>query len=254
MAIMGESSAFGYLVGDEEVAARRLEANLRSRGLDVEVLNAGVPGYNLFHSTVRYREVVAPLTPDLVVAYLGWNDLAYVVREPAELERFHVRPVAPAWERLLGHSTLYGLVVYRLFGGPVRMMPSQIGGARPTEAGAAAFGANLRRLADDVEASGARLVVCAQATAAHGDVSPRLAAALANSDEDRRDVIWMGVWLHDRERDFAAERRLPFLDAYSSIKPTKEFLADYVHLTVAGELELAEFWTRELLPLLEDEG
>ncbi|HUY32757.1 MAG TPA: GDSL-type esterase/lipase family protein [Pirellulales bacterium] len=250
VAIVGESSAFGYLVDDADVAARRLEANLRARGLEVEVLNAGVPGYNLFHSTVRYREVVAPLAPDVVLVYLGWNDLAYVVRGPSELDRFRVRPVAPGWERLLGQSTLYGLVAYRLLGASARMMPSQIGGTRPTESGAAAFHANLARLADLVGASGARLVVCAQATAAHPHVSPRLAAVLAHSEEDRSDVIWMGMWLRDREREFAAERHVPFLDAYDAIPPTEEFLADYIHLTVAGERELAEFWTRKLLPLL----
>jgi len=253
VAIVGESSAFGYLVGDDDVAARQFEANLRARGLKVEVLNAGVPGYNLFHSTVRYREVVAPLEPDLVVAYLGWNDLTYVVREPFELDRFRAWPVAPGWERLLGQSALYGLVAYRLLGGPTRMMPSQIGGTRPTEAGAAAFHQNLARLADEVDASGARLVVCAQATAAHPDISPRLAAVLADSEEDRSDVIWMGTWLRDRQHDFAAERHVPFLDAYNAIAPTVEFLADYIHLTAAGERELAEFWTRELLPLLAEE-
>lgn len=253
VAIVGESSAFGYLVGDDDVAARRLEANLRAQGLEVEVLNAGVPGYNLFHSTVRYREVVAPLKPDVVLAYLGWNDLTYVVREASELARFRVRPVAPAWERQLGRSTLYGLVAYRLLGSPVQMVPSQIGGSRPTNSGAAAFHSNLHLLADEIKASGARLVVCAQATAAHPKVSPRLAPVLAQAEEDRPDVIRMGAWLHDRERDFATASNAPFLDAYNSIPPTEEYLADYVHLTVAGEHELAEFWTRELLPLLKDE-
>jgi lysophospholipase L1-like esterase len=255
VAIVGESSTFGYLVRDEEVAARKLERNLRERGLNVEVLNAGVPGYNLNQSTVRFREVVAPLKPDLVLAYLGWNDLTYVVSDEPSARRFHVRPdyfAIPAWERLMGHSTLCGLVIYRLWKRPMQMTPAQIGGTRPTEAGTAAFRANLARLADDAAAAGAPLVLCAQATAAHPDVPAELEPWLAKTPEKRMEMIELGSWLHDTEADFAAERHLPFLDARKAIEPTTENLGDFVHLTPEGERKLAEFWADELAPMLEE--
>ncbi|HEV3025120.1 MAG TPA: GDSL-type esterase/lipase family protein, partial [Pirellulales bacterium] len=223
LAIVGESSTFGYLVRDGEVAARLLERNLRDRGLKVEVLNAGVPGYNLNQSTVRFREVIAPLKPDLVLTYLGWNDLTYVVSETPAERRFRVRHdyvAIPAWERLLGHSTLCGLVIYRIWKRPMQMTPAQIGGTQPTEAGAASFRANLERLADDVEAAGARLVICAQATAAHPDVPAELGAWLADTPQKRVEIIELGAWLHDTERDFAAERQFPFFDARAAIEPT----------------------------------
>ena len=104
IAIVGESSAFGYLVSDGEEAARLLERTLREQGHKVEVLNGGVPGYNLFQSVVRFREVLAPLEPDITIAYLGWNDLPYIVSDEPAAEHFRLRRVPPAWERLLSHS------------------------------------------------------------------------------------------------------------------------------------------------------
>lgn len=254
VAIVGESSAFGYLVSDEQVAARLLEAALQKQGRQVEVLNAAVPGYNLNQSLVRFREVVAPLKPDVVVAYLGWNDLAYVVSDDPGAERFRFKKPAPAWERLLGHSMLYGFVAYRVLGGPVRMMPAAIGGTQPTRAGARVFHERLAQLADEVHAAGASLVICAQATAARTDAAPGLAGALSPDPQVRAQEIDLARWLRDTEARFAAERGLLFLDASAAIPPNETMLGDYVHLTAEGERKLAEFWSQKLSPLLRSQS
>lgn len=251
IAVVGESSAFGYLVSDGQEAARLLEVELRRRGLDVQVINGAVPGYNLYQSTVRFREVLAPLEPDVVLLYAGWNDLPYITSPDPRAERFRLRSVAPAWERMLGHSVLYGFVVYRIWGGPVRLVPAEFAAAEPTPGGIAAFRGNLRHLADDVGAAGARLVVCAQASAAHPDVAPALRPALARDAQAQDASIRLGQWLHGELRDFAAEHGLPFLDAYGVIPPDATMLADYVHLTGQGEQRLSKIWADGLLPLLE---
>ena len=250
IAIIGESSAFGYLISDGREAARLLENALREHGHRVEVLNGGVPGYNLFQSVERFHEVLAPLEPDIVVTYLGWNDLPYVVSDNPAAVQFRRRPIAPAWERLLGHSTLYGFVVYRLWGGPVRMMPADFAAADPTSAGRRQFLDNLADLATEVEKSGAKLVVCAQATAAHPDVSAEIKPALGNDAQTQAAAIQLGGWLHDTLAEFAAERRLSFIDAYAEVPPTTEMLGDYVHLTATGEKRLAEVWAESIDLLL----
>lgn len=246
IALVGESSAFGYLVSDREVAAHLLEEKLRARGRHVEVLNGGVPGYNLFQSIVRFDELLAPLEPDLVIAYLGWNDLPYVVSDEPDAPRFKLRPVAPAWERVLSHTTLYGFVVYRLFGGPVRMVPAEFAAGTPTAAGERQFSRNLATLADRVAASGARLVLCAQATAAQPSVADDLRPALGPDTASQDRAIHLGVWLHETLADFAEERGLSFIDAYSDLPPTRELLADYVHLTILGEQRLADLWAEQI--------
>lgn len=242
IAIVGESSAFGYSVSDGQEAARLLEKVLRERGQAVEVVNGGVPGYNLFQSLVRYQEVLGPLKPDLVIVYLGWNDLPYVVSDEPDAERFRRRSVAPAWERLLSHSTLYGFVVYRLWGGPVRMSPADFAEGAPTAAGQRGFLKNLTALTEEIERSGAEMVICAQATAARPDVSAELRAALGPDAAAQENAIRLGGWLHKTLRDFAAERHLIFIDAYEAIPPDGTMLADYVHLTAEGERRLAALW------------
>ncbi|HEV3339128.1 MAG TPA: GDSL-type esterase/lipase family protein [Pirellulales bacterium] len=244
--LVGESSAFGYLVSDGQEAARLLEKELRERGHNVEVANGAVPGYNLFQSVVRFREVLAPLEPDLVIAYLGWNDLPYVVSDEPAADRFRRRSVADAWERLLGHSTLYGFVVYRLWGGPVRMVPADFADSGVTPAGERQFLENLAALASEVEQTGAELVICAQATAAHPSVAADLRPALGPDEVKQARAIELGGWLHRTLADFAAERHLAFIDAYSKIPPTAKMLGDYVHLTARGERRLAQLWTEAI--------
>ncbi|HWB11222.1 MAG TPA: GDSL-type esterase/lipase family protein [Pirellulales bacterium] len=244
--IVGESSAFGYLVGDGQEAARLLELELRDRGHNVEVLNGGVPGYNLFQSIVRFREVLAPLEPDVVIAYLGWNDLPYVVSDEPDANRFRKRPAPAAWERLLGHSTLYGFVVYRLWGGPVHMVPAEFADSDVMPAGQRQFLENLAALAAEVDKAGAKLAICAQATAAHSSVSSDLRSALGPREAEQARAIRLGDWLHGTLADFAAGRKLTFIDAYANVPPTAQMLADYVHLTAAGERRLAALWTEAL--------
>ena len=242
IAIVGGSSAFGYFVSDGQEAARLLEGALRERGCQVEVVNGAVPGYNLYQSTLRFRETLAPLKPDFVIVYAGWNDLPYVVSPNPRAERFRVRPVAPAWERILGHSTLYGFLFYRIGGGPARMTPAGFAAYEPTTDGARQFRENLSRLADEADRVQARLVLCAQATAAHPKATNELRQSLAPDAASQASAIRLGEWLHATLIEFAATRGLPLLDAYAEIEPDETMLRDYVHLTEAGERRLADIW------------
>lgn len=250
VALLGGSSAFGYLVSDGEEAARLLEMQLRAQGLSAEVINGGVPGYNLYQTVSRYQTVIAPLQPDVVVLYLGYNDWPYIVSDVPDHRRFRVRPIAPAWERLLGRSTLYGLVAYRLLGSGPRFTPGTSTGTVPTPAGAEQFRANLNALAAAIRESGAQLVVCSQVMVvplpSDADAHPR-----APSDIERpKASINMGQWLHDSLQLFAEQHDARFIDAYSEIRPTKTVLGDAIHLTAEGEQQLADLLAERLLPAL----
>lgn len=251
IAILGESAVFGYMVSDGQEAARLVEGRLAENGRKVEIVNAGVPGYNLFQTTRRFRECVAPLSPDFVVLYLGWNDLPYIVSDMPRDERFQRRPIAPAWQRSMSRSTLYGFVVYRLLARPLRLAPADIGGVRPTQLGLAQFRENLRELGDAVRASGARMIVCSQANAAHARAAGALRAALSLKQEEIEPIIALGQLLRDELERFAHEFQADFADIYNEIAPTTEMLADYVHLTHGGEQRLADILAQRLAPLLE---
>jgi lysophospholipase L1-like esterase len=251
IAIVGGSAVFGYLVNDGQEAARLLQEGFRSDGCAVEVINAGVPGYNLFQSLVRYEETVAPLAIDIVILYAGFNDLPYLMSEVPDADNWQRRPVASYWERLLGRSVGYGLVAYRLgqhgseFTDGVRLH------ATVTEAGRAQFRSNLQAMADAVQRSGASLVICAQATAARHGVTGRLRSQLGSSDEEIERTIQTFAWIHETLQKFADEQQAMFIDVSSEIPPTSQYLGDVIHLTVEGERRLAGVLARRLKPLIE---
>ena len=246
IAILGESSAFGYFVSDGQEAARLLENRLRAKDKSVEVLNVGTPGYNLNQSTIRFREVVAPLRPRVVILYAGWNDLPYVTSSNPRSPSFLTRPIAPAWERLAGHSVVYGFVRYRLLGATPLFVPADFRQAIPTPEGKTAFLENLAELADTVAKSGAELVICAQASAASDQVAHDLRPSLGRDEKSVEATIELGTWLRQTLAEFAERRKIRFLDASTAIRPTGEFFADSIHLTAAGEEKLAEFWASHL--------
>lgn len=238
VAMVGESSTFGYLVNDGEEAARLLEASLVQSGLAVEVVNAGVPSYNLFQERIRFRELVAPLKPDIVVCYLGWNDLGYVVSETPAADSFRRRPIASAPERLLGRSVLYTFVTRRILKGSP-LPPAVLPQYKPSDAGQAQFRENLLGLIQEIRDAQATPILCAQATAARTDVDDALRPSLG-TPERQPEMIALGEWLRATERTIASDAGVPFTDCSEHIPATNEFLADQVHLTRTGEQQLAK--------------
>ena len=75
---VGDSCTFGYRVAHDETFVATAQRRLRaaSATVEVECINAGVPGYSLFQGW-RFLETRAPLLePDLVVLNFGWNSPA----------------------------------------------------------------------------------------------------------------------------------------------------------------------------------
>jgi lysophospholipase L1-like esterase len=120
VAVLGDSIAFGYWVADEDGFARQLEQLLRAApgGAGIEVLNFGVPGYNLEQEIETLRSRALAFQPDVVVDLFCLNDLeglfSYelgLVRERTERRR---SALGRAREWLVDHSRLFAWVEYRL--------------------------------------------------------------------------------------------------------------------------------------------
>lgn len=78
---LGDSTTFGMVVGDSfewipTPYPQRLEQLIAERAgpRRVEVLNAGVPGYNSFMGVMLLRGKLRGLAPDLITVRFGWND------------------------------------------------------------------------------------------------------------------------------------------------------------------------------------
>ena len=119
--MLGDSIAFGYWVSDAQGFARQFETLLGDgspAGDRVEVLNFGVPGYNLEQEIEALRANALAFAPDVVVVLFCLNDLeglfSYefgLVQERTERRRTLVGQVARVARRALAALLL---VEYRL--------------------------------------------------------------------------------------------------------------------------------------------
>lgn len=136
--VLGESSAFGYGLNDDETWPHLLEAGLRERlSDDVTVLNAAVNGHNTTQQLIRLHTRILPLHPELVLYYGAINDVRRAdsqeppIQFPRELlnsttarDVLHARNAGRGW--LLEHSLLAhrvsSLIESRL--GPRKAIPA----------------------------------------------------------------------------------------------------------------------------------
>jgi lysophospholipase L1-like esterase len=119
VAVLGDSIAFGYWVAEEDAFPRQLEAMLGTAGAGgpVEVLNFGVPGYNLDQEVEALRAKALAFSPDLVVVAFCLNDLEGLFSYELGLVQDRTergRSWAGRWrEALLGRSLLFSWIEYR---------------------------------------------------------------------------------------------------------------------------------------------
>jgi len=72
---IGDSMTFGYYLEEDETWPARLQARLRDRGLDVEVVNAGCGGWTIDSETPFLLERGLALEPDRVLLAFYANDI-----------------------------------------------------------------------------------------------------------------------------------------------------------------------------------
>jgi lysophospholipase L1-like esterase len=117
IAVGGSTTFDGNTSGDSATWSSRLEQILDSAAapLRFEVLNAGVPGFQVFDDLVRLESELYAYKPDLIILYQGHNDLFNTLsREPTSdsAAPFDPRPneiptVYPGQLWLERHSLLY---------------------------------------------------------------------------------------------------------------------------------------------------
>jgi hypothetical protein len=77
---LGDSFTMGYEVAAAETFSSVLEAELRSRGIPVEVMNAGVSGHSTAEECLYLERALLRYSPDLVLVSFYANDLVDNVR------------------------------------------------------------------------------------------------------------------------------------------------------------------------------
>ena len=166
---LGDSCTFGAIAQDTlgfvaqpyPLRLQRLVDRRNGEGR-VEVLNAGVPGYNSFQGLLLLRSKLRDVEPDLVTVRYGWND--HLLSAVAGPGAFHepASALGRALEDLLLRSKLYAFVrrlglELRALREPPRDARAALGGTRewrptiPPED----YAHNLRRIVELARERGA---------------------------------------------------------------------------------------------------
>jgi lysophospholipase L1-like esterase len=99
---LGESTTFGAtLEPDDRPWPELLEERIRSElacEQPVQVVNAGVPGWNLANQLARLDARILPLEPDLIVTYHGSNGFPFLLNQipPVNVGRAPAAPPRPS--------------------------------------------------------------------------------------------------------------------------------------------------------------
>ncbi len=261
---LGGSTTFDVGVTDNaRTWPNRLEALARERRpeLDVEVVNAGFPGYNTATSLINLSLRIVDLDPDLVVVYHGINDLT-----AAQIPEFR-SDYAHGWaERFVGEpgpirralrsSILFAKIEHSMRRRRDRAAGRQDAGVEVTvpDEATETYRRNLRTIAGICQAHGIRLALGTFATARSQfeepappgfacSYTPNLTPAeLQRSLREWADVV----------RAVAAEQDAWLLDVQKKLPADPQLFDDFIHLNDEGaramaavvydELEAAGAW------------
>ncbi|QDU60555.1 hypothetical protein Pan216_13980 [Planctomycetes bacterium Pan216] len=246
---LGGSTTYGEFIDrDEATYPARVEHYLRERTGrgDIEVINAGCPGYNSWESLGNLQHRVLDLEPDLVIVYHGVNDVhCRLVRPDAYAadnsgRRQHWTP--PIETRLCRYSCLARVVghfvgLWRLPGvdsyvraptcDPGLSGPSERIGGDPMRAldrnPPIHFDRNLRSMIGVARAHGIEIVLATWASCpAKGDyiATPHYRRGVVEANEVIRLV--------------AGERNAPLLELASAMPVDPAFWRDGRHVNAAG--------------------
>jgi lysophospholipase L1-like esterase len=102
--VLGDSTVLGFGVAVAERFSDRLEALLNADGRPArfETINAGVPGYSLYHALVFLQREGLRYEPDLLVVESNFNDRRMVAPEHADSDEAYAR----FWRRLRAQELL----------------------------------------------------------------------------------------------------------------------------------------------------
>lgn len=271
----GGSTTFdGNTSGDSSAWPARLEQILDSLGapVDFEVLNAGVPGFQVFDDLVRFELELHRFEPDLIILYQGHNDLfntlARAGRAPAEFERRPGElPTVLPWERWLERNSLLyhklssrlQAIQFRRSGTKQRTRATPHRFASVLEDGAGNFARNLRFYVAVAQAAGIDVII-PQVVYARPTGSPT-SDSLVKERWGRAvpfapyDVVRQGYARYDSVASAVAAgtgaRYVPSIDS-TLWKLDGYAYGDPIHFNDEGAWRLAGHLARTILPVVAE--
>ena len=265
----GGSSVFDPWCTEGEDWPHQVGTNLRAAGfVNVEAINAGIPGHATFDAVGRLFTEGHLLKPDIVVLSDAWNDIKYF-RDDEPILRT-LKPLdADAdprvrynnWlDRLFGnYSQVYIRLRRQYYDWKLNIGPEgSIEEVEPSSSfgtlGPAQYRLNVETFVDVARNAGIEPILM---------IEPRLVEP-ENSPAELERIYFNYVALtheglvaafqriDDILREVAAEKKVMLIETSSAITGRDELFVDHVHLTKAGADELGRIVAAALAPRLRE--
>jgi lysophospholipase L1-like esterase len=253
--VLGESTTFGITLDAQdrpwpELLEQMLQERLKLER-PVQVINAGVPGYNLDHNLFRFASDILPLHPDLVVSYHGINGFPMLnAALPSNLgpppPRYKERPV-----RFLADCEFrLNLLRYRRRHFPA-IKPST---GPPADPSNSIYAAEYRHLIALAHTNDFRLAVGNFSMAVNAGSDPKIVSFYRLSYPYTPALIEANA-LHSRVIQELAPQYpdVCFVDTHPHLDGECGHFLDPVHFAPSGDRQLAENFFAALRPFLEHE-
>jgi lysophospholipase L1-like esterase len=248
---MGGSTTYGHGVQAHEAWPWIAEGVLRARGIDAEVINAGVPGYGTHQLLIRYRRDIAAFKSDIVVLFLGWNGVGALVDPYGFVPGSVPRPGASLFRRLwiavAQHSLMFQDAVHATRDFRVRALD---GGYRYyIDRYFDTFILDTKALVDAIHANGQIPVLVIHAALYHPGMSSKELSLV--EPKLYHKLPYNPIMLTELERQqtalrsIAQESHLPMIDLEECLRGYRgqeraDLFLDEAHLSVKGNLNVGE--------------
>ncbi len=159
--IIGDSTAFGWLLDERETFAYRLERKLRlqeqGKGLKIRVLNGAVCGYSSLQGLEFMREKGWKLSPDLIIAAFNNDPTADYVEDEKRMPPTRMMPLLNFLNRFRIYSLVRDLTVKsRINPEDDEIIPPGKGTARVSKS---RYGEIYESLCEQAKSRGAGLII-----------------------------------------------------------------------------------------------
>ncbi|GDX79787.1 hypothetical protein LBMAG42_15980 [Deltaproteobacteria bacterium] len=115
VALLGDSTTFGWGVNNGETLADGLQAGLDAAGERVEVMNAGQPGYSTTQMVALYDRAVHLYQPDVMIVFVPMHDNNQVLVSDREYLNGASGPLAGIRVLLAENSRIYQVLRQRVY-------------------------------------------------------------------------------------------------------------------------------------------
>ena len=257
--ILGGSAVFDQNVKEGEDWPHLVQKHLHARGYEnIEVVNAGIPGYTSFDSVGRLYGQIWMYDPDYLLLYNAWNDIKYFqqVSPPKSILTWRLKYtqiVDPrlhyqgALDRLLNYSELYAQIRVRYYDlvlnvGNEGIIPEGAYAKDYTQWAPKQYQINMELFVDSSRNIGATPILMTQATLVNAensvdemkhinyDYQKLTHQALVKAYEECNNIV----------KNVGREKKVKLIDVAAIMSGQKQFFSDHVHLTSAGGARIAK--------------